>query len=233
MSIVKIDKDFGGANLMIKKRIISCFMLCALMISSIMGFAINSNAADVDSVKSQREDGTYVYYVNTESLLKNAVKSANDGDCILFTHSIICCDNLNIRRNITIDFNIHSLSFAGAFAYRGLVINSNTTLKNGSVYGATNASSAVEAHGDIRLQNMCIFGGDRNSNWGGNGGNGSGIWITRHHIKIYMDNCRIKGGHGYEKSEQTGKAIYCSFYFKNYKIISEGKGYIAVDGIYK
>ena len=225
MSIVKIDKNFGGTNLMIKKRIskriISCFMLCALMISSIMGFAITSNAASENNGK--------VYYVGTPQELHDAAISTNDGDCIVFTNDIVCYESRYVHKNITIDFNNHSLKFR--YKSRGLCIDASweVTLKNGAIYGANDSDSAVRIiGGNLNLQCMQIYGGD--CKWG-DYHKGNGIYSWSMFSKIRMKGCYVKGGDGYKKHDsndnRTGKAIYGG------KVIKEGMGYIAVDGICK
>ena len=220
----------------ISKKIISCFMLCALMMSSIMGFAINSNAADVDGNKSQRDNGTYIYYVGTQTSLEKAIRSARNGDCITFTDNIVCSSSISVCKNITIDFNYHSLTFTNE-TREGLRVlvrsNDSVTLKSGVIYGANNSDTAVYIwSGHLRLQNMSIFGGDKR----GCGGYGNGIYVTEPSwAKIYMNNCYIQGGSGYTKSSeysQSGKAIYTCGYI-DVEIIREGMGYRAVDGICK
>ena len=209
----------------ISKRIISCFVLCALMISSIMGFAITSNAASISC--RQRPDGTYVYYVDTQSSLGSVVRSVNDGDCIEFTDDIVYSGTICVRKNITIDFNHKSLRFINTS--NGLYINVNknkeVTLKNGVIYGANDSNSAVNARaGKVNFKCMDIYGGDCKHvdySWG------NGIYVGVE-SKIYMDDCLVMGGNGYRKKDnydiRTGKAISCGI------VVSKGKGYTAIDG---
>ena len=211
----------------VSKRIISCFVLCALMISSIMGFAINSNAADLDGSKSQRDDGTYVYYVGTPSSLRKAVKGANDGDCIEFTRDIVYSGTLYVSKNITIDFNYKSLRFINTS--NGLFVkvdkSKEVTLKNGAIYGANDSNSAVYVRtGKVNFKCMDIYGGDCkyiDYSWG------NGIYVCRD-AEIHLDGCLVMGGSGYRRGSyydvQIGRAIYGS------KIISEGNGYTEIDG---
>ena len=158
MSIVKIAKAFGGTNLMTKKRIskkiISCFVLCALMMSSIVGFAINSNAASLDNSQSGN-----VYYAGDESSLRKAIGCARDGDCIELTDNIFCYGNLGINKSITIDFNYHYISFI--WASYGLETHRDITLKNGVIYGSNDSDSAVCIwNNNLRLQNMSVYAGN-------------------------------------------------------------------------
>ena len=224
MSIVKIDKNFGGKNLMskkrISKRIISCFVLCALMISSIMGFAINSNAASINS--RQRLDGTYVYYVSDESSLRKAINCVQDGDSIEFTNNIFCYGNLGVSKRITIDLRYYYLSFK--WASYGLETHRDVTVKNGVIYGSNDSDSAVCIwNGNLKLENMSIFAGDCNSYayYKGNG-----IYAYSSYSKIYMDYCYIQGGQNYQNSGiRSGKAVYGG------TIISQGRGFVVVNGV--
>ena len=211
----------------VSKKIISCFMLCALMMSSVIGFAINSNAADMDGIRNQREDGTYVDCVNTQSSLGKAVRSANDGDCIEFIDDIVYCGSLYVNKDITIDFNDNSLRFINTS--NGLYVNvdksKEVTLKNGAIYGADDSNSTVHAcDGKVNLKCMDIYGGDCKHvdyYWG------NGIYVCPQ-SQICLDDCLVMGGNGYRKKDnydtRTCKAIFYG------KIISEGKGYTAIDG---
>ena len=210
----------------VSKKIISCFMLCALMMSSIMGFAITSNAAS--------ENSGEVYYVNTRSSLESAVDKAHDGDCIEFTDDIVCDGNLRVSKRITIDLRYHSLTFKGMWAERGLITKNGPTLKNGVIYGADNSRSAIAVYGgELRLQNMDVFGGNRQSDYTGSFAHCYGIYAeftlpVPAYTKVYLNNCYIKGGNSYKNDNLPGKAIFDEY--NGLGIISEGKGYIAVDG---
>ncbi len=216
----------------VSKKVVSCFMLCALMMSSIMGFAINSNAADVDGSKIQREDGTYVYYVDTQSSLGEATRSANDGDCIEFTKDIVCSGIICVHKDITIDFNSKSLRFINTVD--GLCINANgcekMTLKNGAIYGDNDSNSAVYVcGGPVRFKCMEIYGGDcKKADYY----LGNGIYVDNNST-IYMDDCFITGGNGYKNNSDycfrtTGLAIR-----NRGKVIKEGRGYERKEGMCK
>ena len=216
----------------VSKKIISCFMLCALMMSSIMGFAITSNAASVNS--SKKTDGTHVYYVSNESSLRKALNCVRNGDCIEFTNNIVSSGTLYVSKNITVDLNYHSLRFEYTLYGLYIQVNSKATVKNGVIYGADNSRCAVEVSGNLKLQNMSVFGGNHKSGCSDWGAYGNGIYVEYAFSKVYMNYCYIQGGNGYKKSSsndnQSGKAIYTNGY-RGDKIISEGMGYTAVDGI--
>ena len=216
----------------VSKKVISCFMLCALMMSIIMGFAINSNAADLDGSKSQRDDGTYVYYVGTPSSLRKAVKGANDGDCIEFTRDIVYSGTLYVSKKIKIDFNLNSLKFINTL--NGLYINvgkgKGITLKNGTIYGANDSNSAVYVNeSKVNLKCMEIYGGDckRTDYYWGNG-----IYVD-YESSIYMNDCFVMGGNGY-KSKNDGhyRTAGAAISYK-YGVTSDGKGYAQKDGVCK
>ncbi len=206
----------------ISKRIISCFVLCALMISSIMGFAINSNAASVND-----SQGGKTYCVDKQSSLGEALRNSNDGDCIEFTDDIVYSGTIYVNKNITIDFNSKSLRFMNTS--NGLYINvdksKEVTLKNGSIYGASDSNSAVHARaGKVNFKCMNVYGGDCKHvdySWG------NGIYVCRD-AEIHLDDGLVMGGNGYRRRDsydiQTGEAIYGS------KVISEGNGYTAING---
>ena len=204
----------------ISKRIISCFVLCALMISSIMGFAITSDAASANSGK--------VYYVGTPQELNDAYCETKSGDYIVFTNDIVCYGDRYVGKNITIDFNNHSLKFKNGVDGLWIDVFGSATLRNGAIYGAPSSNSAVRiCRGNLNLQCMQIYGGD--SNCWRDYHYGNGIYACLSYSKIYMNSCcYIQGGNGYTKLDyRSRKAIYGG------EVISEGKGYRAVDGIYK
>ena len=208
----------------ISKKIISCFMLCALMMSSIMGFAISSNAAVVDG-----SQGGKAYYVGTPWELNDAYLKAQDGDYIVFTNDIVCSGNRYVYKNIIIDFDYHSLKFTGGSDGLYISVSRNATLRNGAIYGANDSNSAVRiCGGNLNLECMWIYGGDcKYCSYN----NGNGIYSNYSYNNIHMNGCCVKGGNGYRKgynyNNQTGKAIYGG------KVIKEGMGYIAVDGACK
>ena len=215
----------------VSKKIISCFVLCALMISSIMGFAITSNAADVDSGKIQREDGTYVYYVNTQSSFGKAVRNANDGDCIEFTDDVVYSGAIFVRKNITIDFKGSALRFVDTSSGLNIDVDKSKgiTLKNGAIYGANDSNSAVYIYdGKVSLKCMEVYGGncknaDYYSGFGifGESRFKEGRWIAP---EVYMDDCYIRGGNGYKARGMAGYPT------SHIEIISEGKGYTEIRG---
>ena len=195
-------------------------MLCALIMSSIVGFEINSNAASINS--RQRADGTYVYYVGDESSLRRALNYVEDGDCIEFTNNIFCYGNLGINKSITIDLRYYYICFK--WASYGLETHREVNLKNGVIYGSNDSDSAVCIwNGNLRLQSMSIYAGDCNSY---TYYKGNGIYAYSNSSRIYMNYCYIQGGRNYKYSGiRTGKAVYGG------TIISEGMGFVAVNGV--
>ena len=233
-----MTKILEGTNLMSKKRIskkiISCFMLCALMMSSAIGLAINSNAA------SENDFGNVcMYYVNNESSLRSAVKRAVDGDSIIFTGDITCNDDLKVTNDVNFNFRNHSLKFMKSA--NGLVLEGNKkiTLEAGDIYASEDSDSAVSIHsGDVEFEHMRVYGGNC-SGYGteDNGGHyikyyGNAVYCKSDKISVFVDGCYFQGGNGYSKGvfkpSRTGKAIY------GVNILYVGTdGYIAVNGQYR
>ena len=208
----------------VSKKTISCFMLCALMMSSIMGFAINSNAASGDDYSNPD-----FYYVDSEKSLKEAIKKSKDGDSINFTEDITCKGDLRVSKSIVIIPNHHSLSFVEA--KNGIVVleNKNVELWFGSIYGAEDSNSAINVRsGSVKLRYMNVFGGNcKNHDWL-NYGNAIYCSSKTSVVDVYFST--IAGGNGYSKGifnpSRTCKAIYGGT-----KVI--GRYVKEIDGIYR
>ena len=238
MNTVKTVKDFGGIDLMSKKRIskkiISCFMLCALVMSSVMGLAINSNAASVDNF-----DNVCMYYVSNERSLRNAVKRSIDGDSIIFTGDITCSGDLKVTNDVNFDFKGHSLKFIKSV--NGLILQGNRkiTLEGGDIYASEDSNSAVSLHsGAVSFKYMKVYGGNCSGyGTGDKGGHyikyyGNALYCKSDELDVFVDGCYFQGGNGYSKGifrpSRTGKAIYGA------SILYVGTdGYVAVNGEYR
>lgn len=218
----------------ISKKIISCFILCALMMSSAIGFAINSNAASKNDF-----DNVCIYYVNNESSLKSAAKRAVDGDSIIFTGDIICNGDLKVTNDVNFNFRGHSLRFIKSA--NGLVLEGNNriNLECGDIYASKDSDSAVSIRsGDVSFEHMKVYGGDC-SGYGTEekGGHyiryyGNAVYCKSEKINVFVDGCYFQGGNGYSrgvfKPLRTGKAIY------GVSILYVGTdGYNAVNGTYR
>mgnify|MGYP004518054119 CR=1 FL=1 len=218
----------------ISKKIISCFMLCALVMSSAIGLAINSNAASKNDV-----DNVCIYFVNNEKWLKSAVERAVDGDSIIFTNDVIYNGDLKVTKDINFDFANHSLKFIKSV--NGLVLEGNNkiNLKSGDIYASKDSNSAVSIRsGDVSFEHMKVYGGDC-SGYGTDekGGHyvkyyGNAVYCKSDKISVFVDGCYFQGGNGYSKGvfkpSRTGKAIY------GVNILYVGTdGYKAVNGEYR
>ena len=218
----------------ISKKIISCFMLCALMMSSIIGLEINSNAASEND-----PNNVCMYYVNNESSLRSAVKRSLDGDSIIFTGDITCIGDLKVTNDVNFNFRNHSLKFMKSA--NGLILEGNKkfTLQSGDIYAGQDSDSAVSIHsGDVNFEHMKVYGGNC-SGYGteDQGGHywkyyGNAVYCKSEKINVFVDGCYFQGGNGYSKgifnSSRTGKAIY------GISILYVGTdGYNAVNGEYR
>ena len=199
-------------------------MLCALMMSSVVGFAINSNAASTDTLNIEKSGNignvdVCMYYVSNESSLRSALKRAVDEDWIIFTENITCQGDLKVASDVTLDFSGHSLKFVKSV--HGLVIAGNTrvNLKSGDIYANEDSDSAVSIRsGDVNFKYMRVYGGNC-SGYGTekNGGHywkyyGNAVYCKPDNNNVFVNGCYFQGGNGYSKgifnSSRTGKAVY-------------------------
>ena len=216
------------------KKDLSVLMVGALMVTSIVGFNINSFAASNSSECLASDDSNYhVYNVSTEEELKNALLWANSGDYIQLSSDIRVSGNLEVANSVTIDLDNHSLMFAGSV--RGLVIDSGylnrVCVYNGCICGDIDSDAAVYVQsGDLRVYNCSIYAGNcyrHNILYYGNA-----LCCASKSSTITLEEVYLQGGNGYSKGiinpSRTGKAIY--FSCAGSELLSLGKGYTVLNG---
>ena len=192
--------------------------------SSIIGLAINSNAASGDDYSSPD-----FYYVGSEESLKEAIKKSKDGDSINFTENITCKGDLEISGSIEINLNHHSLNFVEA--KNGMVVleNKDVELSFGKIYGAEDSNSAINVRsGRVNLSYMTIFGGNCKNHYWLNYGNAIYCSSKISVVDVYFST--VIGGNGYSKGifnpSRTCKAIYGG-------VKTIGRYGKEIDGIYR
>ena len=211
------------------KKVLSVFMACVLMMSSIIGFGITSFAESSDP--SQEEPrGPLTYYVRTESELRNAIYDSVSGDTIVFLNDIVATGNrcIYFGHKLTIDLNYHCLTFGGKCA--GMQIDSSICLYNGTIYGHNDIDYAIWIYGGSpKISNCSIYAGNC---IGSERAYGNAIYCNAHSSTIYLDYVYLQGGNGYTKGiftpERTGKAIYVDW--SGSRVCAVGRGYTCVDG---
>ena len=208
------------------KKVLSALMVCALMVTSIVGFSVTSFAAVDSSDDAVSDSSSYrVFNVGTESELRSALSRAWSGDYIQFSNDIKVNGNLYVYRSVTINLNYHSLKFESSSD--GLVIRSGyrncVYLWNGRVHADVDSNAAVYVrYGDLSVYNCSIYAGDGQyyRSYAGNA-----IYCSSGSSRIWLDYVYLQGGNGYSYSSRAGKAIYS--YSPVYSI---GSGYTFLDG---
>lgn len=227
------------------KKILSTLVSLALVVTSVIGFSVNSFAAS-DLTADFSENTTYgintsskVYCVGTEQELRSAINVCRPNEYIKFCNNIEVKDMLCIGKNysaiLTIDLNGYSLRFNKSV--NGLVIDRGpyncVHLCNGNIYGDIDSNSAICIEsGDLRMYNCSVYAGNcvkHNILYYGNA-----LYCNSECSRVALDSVYLQGGSGYSKGifnkVRTGKAIYRAAATEIYSI---GKGYTYCDGQYR
>ena len=97
--------------------------------------------------------------IGSETELKNAINSVNDGDVIKLSADVTISEKVTISKNIFLDLGTHTLTsaFAPTAEDYALVAEGNVTIQNGSIVTTKDKARAVNnSKGNLNLENVII-----------------------------------------------------------------------------
>ena len=97
--------------------------------------------------------------IGSETELKDAISSVNDGDVIKLSTDVTISEKITISKNILLDLGTHTLTseFAPTAEDYALVAEGNVTIQNGSIVTTKDKARAVNnSKGNLNLENVII-----------------------------------------------------------------------------
>lgn len=97
--------------------------------------------------------------IGSETELKAAISSVNDGDVIKLSTDVTISEKITISKNILLDLGTHTLTsaFAPPAEDYALVAEGNVTIQNGSIVTTKDKARAVNnSKGNLNLENVII-----------------------------------------------------------------------------
>ena len=98
-------------------------------------------------------------FIGSETELKDAISSVNDGDVIKLSTDVTISEKITISKNILLDLGTHTLTseFAPTAEDYALVAEGNVTIQNGSIVTTKDKARAVNnSKGNLNLENVII-----------------------------------------------------------------------------
>ena len=98
-------------------------------------------------------------FIGSETELKDAISSVNDGDVIKLSTDVTISEKITISKNILLDLGTHTLAseFAPTAEDYALVAEGNVTIQNGSIVTTKDKARAVNnSKGNLNLENVII-----------------------------------------------------------------------------
>ena len=127
--------------------------------------------------------------IGSETELKNAISSVNDGDVIKLSTDVTISEKVTISKNIFLDLGTHTLTseFAPADENYALVAEGNVTIRNGSIVTTKDKARAVNnSKGDLNLENVIITAKGQ-----------VGVGNSATNGKVSIKNCKINSETAY------------------------------------
>ena len=127
--------------------------------------------------------------VGSETELKNAISSVNDGDVIKLSTDVTISEKVTISKNVLLDLGTHTLTseFAPAAEDYALVAEGNVTIQNGSIVTTKDKARAVNnSNGNLSLENVIITAKGQ-----------VGVGNSATSGKVSIENCKINSETAY------------------------------------